>query len=345
MMSSENTTMGTRSIVEPRKLQQSGNTVLSVRNIVTEVGTTDRRFAVVRGVSLNIDKGEAIAVVGESGSGKSMLALTILGLLPRPSALITSGQVILEGNDLTQLKTSTKRAMLGSRIAAIFQDPMSSLNPVFTIGNQIVEAIRQHNKTNAASASKRAAQLLEAVHIPNAHARLRAYPNELSGGQRQRVAIAMAIANDPALLIADEPTTALDVTVQSEILDLLTELQQRVGMAMMFITHDLGVAREICNRVAVMYAGRIVEEASTSELFAEPLHPYTRQLMRCAPELGRRESLNPIPGTPPPLDRLPPGCPFAPRCEVAGDECRVQDITLYRRDDRKFACLHPGELP
>ncbi len=319
--------------------------VLSVQGLTTEVRGPGGWFPVVRSADLRLDRGETLAVAGESGSGKSMLALSILGLLPASGVRIASGRVELNGLDLLAEPAARVRAMLGRTMSAVFQDPMTSLNPVFTVGDQIVEVIRRHSSMGRRSALDRAAELLDAVRIDNAPKRVRAYPHELSGGQRQRVAMAIAVANEPDLLIADEPTTALDVSVQAEIIDLLDELQERIGMSMLFITHDLGVAQDISDRVAVMYAARIIELADSSELFANPLHPYTRRLMECAPTLGKRSRLAPIPGVPPPLQSLPAGCAFAERCDIADHACRTGTIPLTDLADRHVACIRPGERP
>lgn len=319
--------------------------VLEVRGLTTEVHGPSGWFPVVRSADLRLDRGETLAIAGESGSGKSMLALSILGLLPASGVRIESGRVALNGLDLLSEAPGRVRALLGRTMSAVFQDPMTSLNPVFTVGDQIVEVIRRHSRMGRRSALERATELLDAVRIDNASKRVRAYPHELSGGQRQRVAMAIAVANEPDLLIADEPTTALDVSVQAEILELLEELRERIGMSMLFITHDLGVAKDISDRVAVMYAARIVELADSSELFANPLHPYTRRLMECAPAIGRRNRLAPIPGVPPPLQALPAGCAFAERCDIGDHACRTGPIPLTDLGDRHVACIRPGERP
>lgn len=326
-------------------LAPSTPNTLSVRGLTTEVSLENEWFPVVRDIDLEIRPGQTLGVVGESGSGKTMLALTILGLLPETGVRVGKGSVELHGQNLMTTPRTQLRALLGKRIAAVFQDPLTSLNPLFTVGDQIREVIRRHSNLNRRDANDRAASLLEAVRIPDPQRRLRSYPHELSGGQRQRVAIAIAIANEPELLVLDEPTTALDVTVQAEILELLRELQDRMGMAMLFITHDLGVARAVCDRIAVMYAGRIMEEASAEELLAEPLHPYTRRLIACAPRLGHADELLPIPGMPPAIGREITGCPFADRCDIVMPECRLAPIDFRVFGDRRVACLRPGEKP
>ncbi|CAN5887046.1 ABC transporter ATP-binding protein [soil metagenome] len=319
--------------------------LLDVRGLTTEVEARGQRFDVLRGIDLTISRGETFGVAGESGSGKTMLALSILGLLPQPQVRVTSGSVTFEGMDLVTAPAKYVRSLLGHRMSAVFQDPLTSLNPLFTVGDQIGEVLRRHGNVSRRAAATRARELLEAVHISQAEQRVRSYPHELSGGQRQRVAIAIAIANEPALLVADEPSTALDVTVQAEILDLLDELQQRMGMSILFITHDLGVVQDICDRLVVMYAGRIVEHASTDRVFASPQHPYTRRLMECVPRLGRHTEPRPIPGMPPPLNDLPQGCTFHPRCDVGEPRCQQQDVHLTGEPEHQAACIKPGARP
>lgn len=337
------TAVGRAQAVEPEP--GTGADVLQVRGLATEVLSRGRRFDVVRGVDLSVPRGTTIGIAGESGSGKTMLAMSILSLLPGNSVRIRAGSVLFEGEDLTRASKRHVRSLLGRRLSAVFQDPLTSLDPLHTVGAQLVESLRRHQDISRSAAWRRARALLDAVHIPEAARRVRSYPHELSGGQRQRVAIALAIAHEPALLIADEPTTALDVTVQAEILNLLDELQQRMGMSMLFITHDLGVLGDICDRVAVMYAGRIVEEAGTEALFDAPQHPYTRRLMECVPVLGNRVDPRPIPGMPPPLYALPPGCSFCPRCDVAEPRCSEQDVLLTGPPPHQSACIKPGARP
>ncbi len=317
---------------------------LEVRGLHTQVRSHRRAFDVLRGIDLAVASGETVGVAGESGSGKSMLALSILGLLP-PAVRIASGSILFEGHDLVTAPRTHVRSLLGNRMAVIFQDPMTSLNPLFRVGDQIGEVMRRHRGLSRSASWARAVELLDAVKIPHARERARAYPHELSGGQRQRVAIAMAIANEPALLIADEPTTALDVTVQAEILDLLAELKQRMAMAMVFITHDLGVIRDISDRVLVMYAGRIVEHGPTAAVLSDPQHPYTRRLIACVPQPGQARMPVPIEGLPPALDALPGGCAFHPRCDVAEARCRAHDVFLAGPDDHQAACIKPGSRP
>lgn len=319
--------------------------VLKIENLVTEVHSQSEWFPVVRDVNLEIHPGKTMGLVGESGSGKTMLAMSILGLLPKETSRIPQGRIEFQGDDMLTKSPREKRTILGNRLSAVFQDPLTSLNPLFTIGNQMREVIRQHNTITKHDAHRRVIELLDAVHIPDATNRVSAYPHELSGGQRQRVAIAMAIANEPELLICDEPTTALDVTIQAEILELFHELQERMGMAMLFITHDLGVARDICDDISVMYAARIIESGEAQKVLNTPQHPYTRGLLKCVPRLGDTESLEPIPGFPPPLNQLPDGCSFADRCDVADVLCRTGRIEDRIAAGRQVVCIRPGETP
>jgi oligopeptide/dipeptide ABC transporter ATP-binding protein len=304
--------------------------LLSVRDLTTEFRTEEGVVRAVDHVSFELAKGEMLGIVGESGSGKSATSLSLMRLLP-PQGRVVSGSVELGGKNLLALDEPGMRALRGARIAMIFQDPMTALNPYLRIGEQLVEGAILHLGLSASDAERRARALLERVHIPDAQARLRSYPHELSGGMRQRVMIAMALLCDPELIIADEPTTALDVTVQAQILELLNELRRERGLSILLITHDLGVVAATCDRVLVMYAGRVVELAPAAELFARPLHPYTAALMRSLPRLeappGTR--LEAIPGLPPRLDRGAfTECSFAPRCRYVHDACRVADPPL-----------------
>lgn len=321
--------------------------LLSVRDLRTHFTVEGETFRAVDGIDLDIARGEAVALVGESGSGKTVTAMSVLQLIPDPPGRIVGGSVRLDGEDLVTASPARLRSVRGGRIACVFQDPQTTLNPVLRVGHQIVEMLRAHGHLSRAEARARARELLEAVRIPDPERRLDEFPHQLSGGMRQRVVIAMALANDPDLLIADEPTTALDVTVQAEILDLLIELRERTGMALLFITHDLGVVAELCDRVVVMYAGRVVEEADTATLFADPKHPYTRQLIGCTPTLGGgRRPLTTIPGLPPALNDLPPGCAFAPRCDVAEERCHAAPVALeVVAGDHRARCLRPGARP
>jgi oligopeptide/dipeptide ABC transporter ATP-binding protein len=308
----------------------SGGRLLTVENLSVVFDTSDGPMPVVRDLSLGLDRGEALCLVGESGCGKSITALSIMRLLPKKLARIAAGRVLFDGTDLAALDEPAMRAIRGNRIAMIFQEPMTSLNPVLTIGRQIAEVLELHRGLTRHEAEGQALRLLERVRIPDARRRLGQYPHQLSGGQRQRVMIAMALACDPQLLIADEPTTALDVTIQAQILALLDEIRTETGTAVMMITHDLGVVAEFADRVVVLYAGRAVEEGRVVDIFDDPRHPYTRGLMRSVPRLARHRDgggqgrLEEIAGTVPSPFAMPEGCAFAPRCDVASDECRRQ---------------------
>jgi oligopeptide/dipeptide ABC transporter ATP-binding protein len=295
--------------------------LLSVRNLTTVFQTGKGVVKAVDDVSFDLGRSEVLGIVGESGSGKSVTALSILGLLQTPPGRIAGGQVLFEGQDLLKLSESRMERIRGSDISMIFQEPMTSLNPVFSVGDQIMETIRIHEKLGPKATRDRAIEMLEKVGIPSPERRIDDYPHQLSGGMRQRVMIAMALACSPKLLLADEPTTALDVTIQAQILDLLRSLRQRMGLALLLITHDLGVVAEMADRVAVMYSGRIVEEAPVRTLFADPKHPYTRGLMASIPGGAPGTRLRAIQGTVPPLGELPPGCSFTPRCPNRFEPC------------------------
>jgi oligopeptide/dipeptide ABC transporter ATP-binding protein len=294
----------------------------------------------VDGVSFHIDQGETVGVVGESGCGKSVSALALLQLIPMPPGELVAGRAEFEGMDLLRLRPDQIRRVRGNRISMIFQEPMTSLNPVFTIGNQIQEAIHLHQGLSARPAEEKAVEMLDLVGIPDPRRRVREYPHQLSGGMRQRVMIAMALSCRPALLIADEPTTALDVTVQAQILDLMLELQSRINMSILMITHNLGVIAEVASRVIVMYCGKIVESADVHSIFHNPLHPYTRQLLASVPRLGwEQDRLQEIPGMVPSLYALPPGCDFHPRCAEAEARCRLEIPPLLELEPGHFtAC-------
>jgi len=298
--------------------------LLQVRNLTTHFTTERGRVTAVDSVSFDIDAGETVALVGESGSGKSVTALSIMRLIPSPPGHIESGEVVFEGRDLFKLDGAGIRAVRGNKIAMIFQEPMSSLNPALSVGLQIAEPINVHRGTAWAKALEQAKALMGRVRMPDAASRLASYPHQYSGGMRQRVMIAMALACSPRLIIADEPTTALDVTVQAQILDLLKELTLETGSSLLLITHDLGVVARYADRVAVMYGGRIVETAPARELYKRPHHPYTRGLMASVPRLDgdTAQRLVPIEGQPPDLAQLPSGCAFAPRCRSVSDICR-----------------------
>ncbi len=320
-----------------------GDPALSVRGLVTEFRIGEQPHRAVGGVDFEIAKGERLGLVGESGSGKSVTALSLLRLAPTPPGVIAGGTVDVAGEDALALPKSALRRLRGGRVAYVFQDPLTTLHPLFPVGRQVAEAVKTHNAVSRAEAEKRALDLLEQVRIPNARARFDAFPHELSGGMRQRVCIAMALANDPDLIIADEPTTALDVTVQAQVLKLMRELAERRGAAVLFITHDFGVVSALCDRVAVMYAGRIVEIGPTAEVLESPAHPYTRKLIDCVPVLGAPERrLSAIDGLPPPVDDLPEGCAFAPRCPRAEAKCRRGEIALAPMGDGRAArCVKP----
>ncbi|WP_436644393.1 dipeptide/oligopeptide/nickel ABC transporter permease/ATP-binding protein [Microbaculum sp. FT89] len=317
--------------------------VLSVEGLRTQFQTGSRIYKAVGGVDLDLAPGERLGLVGESGSGKSVTALSLLRLVPTPPGTITGGRVTIGGEDQLAAGVEDLRRLRGGRVAYVFQDPLTTLHPLFTVGQQIVEALRAHQPLSRRQAEARAIELLDRVQIPSAKARFDAYPHELSGGMRQRVCIAMALANDPELIIADEPTTALDVTVQAQVLNLMRGLSDAQGSAVLFITHDFGVVSELCDRVAVMYAGRIVEIGPTQAVLDTPAHPYTRKLIDCVPVLGQPERrLDAIEGLPPPVDRLPPGCAFAERCPIAEPRCREGDISLDTlSDDRAVRCIKP----
>jgi oligopeptide/dipeptide ABC transporter ATP-binding protein len=298
-------------------------TLLEVQSLVTEFATGAGVVRAVDGVSWDVREGETVALVGESGCGKSVSALSIMRLVAAPAGRIVSGRVLFKGRDLLQLSEEEMRRIRGREIAMIFQEPMTSLNPVLTIGRQITEGLEIHLGLAPDAARRRAAELLGMVGIPDPERRLAQYPHQFSGGMRQRMMIAMALACEPSLVLADEPTTALDVTIQAQILELMKDLSRRLGVAMLIITHNLGVVARYADRVNVMYAGRIIERGTAHELYANPRHPYTLGLLRSVPRLDepRRERLAPIEGQPPDLTRLPPGCSFGPRCAFRVDRC------------------------
>jgi oligopeptide transport system ATP-binding protein len=297
--------------------------LLQVSNLTTEFKTDRGVLRAVNEVSFELEQGEALGVVGESGSGKSVTALSIMRLVARPAGRIVAGQVLFEGQDLLALSEKQMLRIRGSRIAMIFQDPMSSLNPVLTIGRQITESLEQHEAMSRRDARRRAVELLEMVGIPDASRRVDDYPHQFSGGMRQRVMIAIALSCSPRLLIADEPTTALDVTIQAQIIDLVQRLRRELGTSIIWISHDLGVVAGLCDRALVMYAGHVVEEASVDRLFESPRHPYSLGLLRSIPRLDQpvTTELVPIQGSPPDLVLRPAGCPFQPRCDYAIERC------------------------
>jgi peptide/nickel transport system ATP-binding protein len=322
--------------------------LLEVRDLEVRFTTDDGVVRAVDGVSYSVDAGRSLGIVGESGSGKSVTNLTVLGLT-RASNASFSGEVLFEGRDLLSMSDAELRKVRGEDIAMIFQDPLSSLHPFYKVGDQLVEAVRAHHKTSKAAARERAVEMLQLVGIPEPRSRVDAYPHEFSGGMRQRAMIAMALINEPKLLIADEPTTALDVTVQAQILELIERLQSETGTAVIMITHDLGVVAEVTDEIAVMYAGRVVERAPTKELFAAPQHPYTWGLLRSIPRLDspRDEELIPIEGRPPSLITRPSGCAFHPRCPFVREAHKRIDPKLEPvkgKTDHDVACLLAPEV-
>jgi peptide/nickel transport system ATP-binding protein len=316
--------------------------LLRVMDLRTYFHTEDGIGRAVDGVSFQVDRGETLGLVGESGCGKSVTALSLMRLIPQPPGRIESGRVLLNGRSLLDLDEEAMCAVRGDEIAMVFQEPMTSLNPVLTCGYQIMEAVMLHQQVGRSEARERAVDMLRLVGISAPEQRIDEYPHQLSGGMRQRVMIAMALCCHPVLLIADEPTTALDVTIQAQILDLLRQLQDELQMAILLITHDLGVIAETADRVAVMYAGKIVEQAGTQRLFARPAHPYTRGLMASVPQLDEvRERLETIPGMVPDAREFPDGCRFAARCALADDHCRRHEPPLEdRADQHRVACWH-----
>jgi peptide/nickel transport system ATP-binding protein len=329
----------------------ASGTVLEVEGLRTELAAGRGVIKAVDGMSFSLQRGETLAIVGESGCGKSMTALSLMRLVPEPPGKIVGGSVKLDGQELLHLDEAAMRAVRGNDISMIFQEPMTSLNPVLTIGSQISEAVRLHQDLSKSAAMDKAVDMLRLVKIPEPAQRAREYPHQLSGGMRQRAMIAMALACNPKVLIADEPTTALDVTIQAQILDLILALQEKLGTAIILITHDLGVVAETAQRVIVMYAGRKIEEAEVEALFAEPQHPYTHGLLASIPRLaliagetgGGR--LREIPGMVPSLVDLPPGCAFAPRCAFADERCR-REFPPYeqKRPGHWAACWHSARL-
>ncbi len=317
--------------------------VLEVRDLKTVFQTRSGEVHAVNSVSFEVKPGELLGVVGESGSGKSVTMMSLIGLLPSPPADVKEGEVLLDGLDLLKTDIKTLRDIRGGKIGFVFQDPMTSLNPVFSVGFQIMEPLRKHMNLTKSAARKRAVELLELVGIPDAARRLKDYPHQFSGGMRQRVMIAIALACDPKVLIADEPTTALDVTIQAQILELIKDLRQKLGMAIVWITHDLGVIAGIADRVMVMYGGQVVEQAPVKELFANPQHPYTRALLETIPTVhgARAEKLNVIEGQPPILDAEPTACPFRDRCAFRFERCdRENPVRRSVGNGHDTACFY-----
>lgn len=315
--------------------------LLEVSNLKTVFNTREGKVHAVNDVSFHVRSGELLGVVGESGSGKSVTMMSLVKLLPMPPAEITSGEISFENRSVLKMSDSELRQLRGGEIGFVFQDPMTSLNPVFTVAYQLIEALRTHESISKREARVRAIELLELVGIPSPEQRIDDYPHQFSGGMRQRVIIAMALASDPKLLIADEPTTALDVTIQAQILELVRELREKRGMGIVWITHDLGVVAGIADRVLVMYGGQIVEHATVKDLFERPLHPYTRALLETLPSntSGERSRLRSIEGQPPNLTEHPGSCPFAPRCEFAFERCREENpVRRSVTPDHDVAC-------
>jgi oligopeptide transport system ATP-binding protein len=320
--------------------------LLRVHDLHTHFHTRDGVVKAVDGVSFDLDKGETLGIVGESGSGKSVTALSIMRLIPQPPGKIVSGEIEFMGRSVLEMKLSEVRSLRGDRIAMIFQDPMTSLNPVYRVGHQIAESLRIHRGLSKKDALKRAVELLETVGIPNPERRAKEYPHQYSGGMRQRAMIAMALACDPDILIADEPTTALDVTIQAQILELMIELQREKGMAIIMITHDLGIIADMVDHVIVMYAGRPVEYGSIDQVFYEPIHPYTWGLLDSLPRFDIEEKgvLNPIDGQPPSLIDVPSGCAFHPRCRYAKDIFRTE-VPGPKPIDGRYSTCHFADDP
>ncbi|MES2783912.1 MAG: ABC transporter ATP-binding protein [Pseudomonadota bacterium] len=323
--------------------------LLEIKGLKTHFKTEDGWLHAVDGVDISVERGETVCVVGESGCGKTVTAMTVLKLIPMPPGKIVEGQVLWQGRDLVPLDSTAMRRVRAKEIAIVFQEPMTSLNPVYTVGDQIAEVVREHGGFSRKSAMEHAVEMLKLVHIPQPERRINDYPHQFSGGMRQRVMIAMALSCNPQLLIADEPTTALDVTIQAQILDLLNELKERLGMSIMLITHAMGVVAEMAQRVVVMYAGKVVEEASATELFARPRHPYTQGLIRSIPRIDRaamhRTRLESIAGSVPKLIDPAEGCRFAARCKYALPACVAATPPLRELDSgHKVACIRAEEI-
>ncbi|WP_329401547.1 ABC transporter ATP-binding protein [Streptomyces melanogenes] len=314
--------------------------LLEVRDLQVEFKTRDGVAKAVNGVTYSVAAGETLAVLGESGSGKSVTAQAVMGILDMPPGRITGGEIVFQGQDLLKLKEDERRKIRGSGMAMIFQDALSSLNPVLSVGAQLGEMFSVHQGMSRADARTKAVELMDRVRIPAAKERVGQYPHQFSGGMRQRIMIAMAMALEPALIIADEPTTALDVTVQAQVMDLLAELQREMNMGLILITHDLGVVADVADRIAVMYAGRIVEEAPVHEIYKAPAHPYTKGLLESIPRLDQKgQELYAIKGLPPNLMHIPSGCAFHPRCPMAQDVCRTDIPPLaHVSEGRRSAC-------
>jgi oligopeptide transport system ATP-binding protein len=327
----------------------NGANMLEVKDLEISFSTYAGEVQAVRGVTFDLRRGETLAIVGESGSGKSVTAKSIMRLLPEANSIIKGGEIVFEGRDLLELSEKQMQGIRGSKIAMVFQDPMTSLDPTMRVGRQITESLRKHLGMSGQRARERSVELMKMVGIPNAEARLRQYPHQFSGGMRQRVVIAIALACDPQILIADEPTTALDVTIQAQILELLRDLQERIGTSVILITHDLGVVAQTAHRVAVMYGGKIVETGTVREIFYNPQMPYTWGLLSSIPlpTADRSQDLIPIPGSPPDMSDPPKGCPFTPRCPYAMQICaeEMPDYTTFSAEHRAACWLHHPMAP
>jgi len=322
------------------------NNALEIKDLRVSFSSEGKRVEVVSGVSISVPEGKIVGVVGESGCGKTVTALSVMRLIPDPPGKIDSGNIIFDGGDLLEYREKDMRSVRGNRISMIFQEPISSLNPVFTVGDQIGEALRTHLKLSRKEEKERVLELLRLVGIPAPERRIKNYPHELSGGMSQRVMIAMALACNPEMLIADEPTTALDVTIQAGILELIEDLRVKMGMAVLLITHDLGIIAEVAEEVYVMYAGKIAEHAATSELFREPKHPYTVGLLNSIPDLReRKEKLDAIPGVVPSPGTYPKGCRFQDRCPLVIERCRIEEPPLTEHAPGHYsACWRADEV-
>jgi peptide/nickel transport system permease protein len=327
------------------RAEPQADAILQVRGLETHFTIGREVYRAVGGVDFIVRPGEAVGIVGESGSGKTVTALSILRLVATPPGMIVGGEILYRGEDMVGAPLARLQEIRGDRVAYVFQDPLTTLNPLIPVGEQIAESVRRHRGLGRGEAMRRAVALMDAVKIPNPAMRASAYPHELSGGQRQRIGIAMALANDPDIIVADEPTTALDVTTQAQVLKLLNELRRSHGAALVFISHDVGVIAELCDSVHVMYGGRIVESGKVKDVLAAPAHPYTQRLLACVPELGRPDrAIRPIPGLPPPTNALPPGCAFAPRCDIATAACRAGEIVpVVVGEDHWARCVRIGE--
>lgn len=311
-------------------MENTNNNILEIKNLHTYFYTDSGVIKSVDGVDIELREGTTLGIVGESGSGKSVTALSVMGLLMGTTGKVAEGEILFEGRDLTKLDDEERRKMRGEKISMIFQEPMTSLNPVMKIGDQITECILMHNNISKQEAWDKAVEMLKLTGVPRVERMMKEYPFQLSGGQRQRVMIAMALVCKPKILIADEPTTALDVTIQAQILDLMENLKQKTGTSILFITHDLGVVAEVCDDVVVMYSGRVVEKGDVRSIFASPSHPYTQGLLASIPKLGEcAEELESIPGNVPNPKYMPQGCKFAPRCSCAFDKCREEEPGFY----------------